>query len=152
MARFSALCGYLAGHGHTAGARAVAEQAIALGIWRHPAQRPTVCVRTSPRGCARSLFGQRVYPVGSDPAIGHRGVPSSLLPPLSGDPPVVRVRKPRCDHEAMPKLRCVCIVAMGLEHAALWPTIHRYEPGSVAEFGASARHRSDLPAISTTLM
>ena len=101
---------------------------------------------------SRALFGQRVRPFRSDPAIAHRGVPSSLLSPLPGDPPVVSLRKPGGDYDAMPELRRVRIFGMGLEYPAHRPSIDRYEPGSVAELGPSTRHGCDRSMIPATSM
>jgi len=52
----------------------------------------------------------------------------------------------------MPKLRRVRVVGMGLEYAAGWPAIYRYEPGSDAELGSSTRHGTDFAAIPATLV
>jgi len=52
----------------------------------------------------------------------------------------------------MAKLGCVRVFGMGLEYTVHRAAIHRYEPGSRAELGSSAGHRTDRAAIAATVI
>lgn len=92
-------------------------------------------------------LGRSRSPVRPGSSLTDRGGSVSPLPPLPRSAAVVRVRQPRRDHDAMPKLRRVRIVTMGLEDPALRPAVHRNEPGAVLELGSSARYGADAAAV-----
>jgi hypothetical protein len=114
--------------------------------------RRTSASRDRPTDSAPVAHAWSPSPVGSGPAIERRGIPLPPLPPLAGGSPVVPLREPCCDHDAMLELRRVHVVAMDLEYPTFWPAIHRYEPGSLAELRPSTRHWSDSSAIPATLV